>query len=199
MASSRLAASDTKLNRRIPTSRYGASASATASGGPHGTYRSNRSKGSAYAASTTRLTRSLRAVRCALARVDPAQLELARIVAADADAEREPSGGEQRDRGELAGDDRRVTQRDQVHAGLHGHMRMRGQQRGRLDRAVGAVTVGEADVVADGQVVDAGVDSMRGELPEPTGPGTEVLLAEHDADPDGVGGDPGHHRAYRET
>jgi hypothetical protein len=92
-----------------------------------------------------------------------------------------------------------VTQRDQVHTGLHGQTRMRGQQRGRLDQAVGAVTVGEADVIADGQVVDAGVDSMRGELPEPTGPGTEVLLAEHDADPDGVGGDPGHHRAYRET
>jgi hypothetical protein len=108
----------------------------------------------------TQLTRSLRAVRCARARVDPAQLELARIVAADADAEREPSGGEQRDRGELAGDDRRVTQRDQVHAGLHGQSRMRGQERDRLDQAVGAVTFGEADVITNGQVVDAGVDGM---------------------------------------
>ena len=77
-------------------------------------------------------------------------------------------GSEQRDRGELASHDRRVTQRHQVHTGLHRQTRVCGQERGRLDQAVGAVAVGEADVVADGQVVDAGVDARARRAP-PTG------------------------------
>ena len=89
----------------------------------------------------------------ALTGVDPAQLELTRIVAAHADPEREPARREQRDRCELTRDDRRMAQREQVHPGLHRDVRVRRQQRGRLDQAVSAVPVREADVVADRKVI----------------------------------------------
>ena len=91
--------------------------------------------------------------RAALAGIDPAQLELARIVATHADAEREPARRQQRDRRELSRHDRGMAQGQQVHPGLHRDARVGRQQRGRLDQAVSAVTVGKADVVADGEVI----------------------------------------------
>ena len=64
--------------------------------------------------------------------------------------------------------------------------RVGGQERGRLDQAIGAVAIGEADVVADGQVIDAGCYGVLGELVQAAGPRAEVVLAQDDPDPDGV-------------
>ena len=54
------------------------------------------------------------------ARVDAADLELVRIVAAEPDSEHEPPGCELRERGDLAGHRDRMTQREQVHRRVHG-------------------------------------------------------------------------------
>ena len=77
------------------------------------------------------------------------------IVPAHADPEGEPARGEQSDRGELTRDDRGMAQGDEIDARLHGHVRIGREERRGLDQAVRPVTVGEADVVADGQVVDS--------------------------------------------
>ena len=121
-------------------------------------------------------------------RVDAAQLELVRVIATDADPEREPSGRDQRDRRELTGDGRRVAESQQVDPGLNGQGRMGGQQRTRLDQPVNPVTAGEADVVADGEVVDAGVGCGGSQLAEPAAPVAQILLSQNDADSDAIVG-----------
>ena len=123
-----------------------------------------------------------------LAGIDPAQLELSRIVAADADAEREPPGASMRDRGQLARDNGRVTKGEQIDAGLHRQAGVRREQRRRLDQPVRAVAVGEADMVAHGEVIDARRDRPLRELGQPARPGDQVLLAKDDPHPDGVAG-----------
>ena len=107
-----------------------------------------------------------------------------RIVPAHADAEGEPARGEQSDRGELTRDDRGMAQGEEIDARLHGHARIGREERRGLDQAVRPMTVGEADVVADGQVVDPGRHRARGELVQPAGPGAEVLLTKDDPDAD---------------
>ena len=57
-----------------------------------------------------------------------------------------------------------MAQPDEVDAGLHRHARVGGQQRGGLNQAVGAVAVREADMVADGQVIDSSRNGVLGEL-----------------------------------
>ena len=109
-------------------------------------------------------------------------IELAGIVAADPDPEREPPGGERAERRDLTGDRGRVAKRDHVDAGFDRHRLVRAEQRRRLDEAVGAAAGGEADVVADRDVVDAGGGDAVGQLGQPSGVGFDVLLAEHDAE-----------------
>ena len=80
-----------------------------------------------------------------------------------------------------------MAQRKQVHPGLHRDARMGRQQRGRLDQAVGAVAVGEADVVADGEVIHTRRHRALGELVQPARPGAQILLAQDDPDLDRAG------------
>jgi hypothetical protein len=54
------------------------------------------------------------------------------------------------------------------------------QQRGGLDQAVDTVAAGEADVVANGDVIEAGGGDRLGELGEAALPVAEILLAQHD-------------------
>jgi len=74
----------------------------------------------------------------------------------------------------------------QVHPGLYRDARMSRQQRGRLDQPISTVAVGEADVVADREVIHAGRDGTPGELVQPARPGAQVLLAQNDPDLDRV-------------
>ena len=79
------------------------------------------------------------------------------VLAADPDAEREPTGRELRDRRELAGDGNRVAQRQQVEPDVHRQLSLSGEQGGRGDQPVRARSDEEAHVIADAQVVDARV------------------------------------------
>ncbi len=119
--------------------------------------------------------------RAAGSRVDAAELELARIVTAHADPQGEPARSDHRDRRELARDRRGVAQGEQVDAGLDRQRRMCGQQRRRLDQAVYSVTSSEADVVADGYVIDAGRRDGCGQLRQPAAPPAKIGLPQDDA------------------
>ncbi len=112
--------------------------------------------------------------RAARARVHPAQLELAPIVAAHADPEGAPTRSDERQGRQLPGHDRGVTKREQVYPGLRGHGRMRREQRGRLDQPIRAVATGEAHVVAHDQVVQPRFDREAGEVTETPLPGEQV-------------------------
>ena len=58
---------------------------------------------------------------------------------------------------------------------------MGGQERSCLDQPIRAVAVGEADVVADGQVIDARRHGALGELVQAAPDhGAEILLAQDD-------------------
>ena len=65
---------------------------------------------------------------------------------------------------------------------------MGGEQRHRLDEAVGTVAAAEADVVADGQVVDPRVGGRARELSEPAAVCEQVGFPEDEADADVFGG-----------
>ena len=69
------------------------------------------------------------------------------VLAADADAEDEPAGGDPGQVGELAGDQDGVAERQEVHAAMDGQRGVKHEQRGGLDQAVEAHAA-EADVVA---------------------------------------------------
>ena len=58
-------------------------------------------------------------------RVHAADLDLVGVLAADPDAQREPAGCELRERGELAGDRNRMTQRQQVERDVHRQVGLR--------------------------------------------------------------------------
>ena len=120
----------------------------------------------------------------ARAGVDAAQLELARIVAADADPEREAAGGEHGDRGERPRDRCGVADAQQVDAGLDRERGVGGEQRHRLDEAVGTVAAAEADVVTDGQVIDPRRGRRARELSEPAAIDEQVGFPEDEADAD---------------
>jgi hypothetical protein len=116
---------------------------------------------------------------CALrARVDAAQLQLAPIVSAHSDPEAEAARGDQRQGRQLPGDDGGMTERQQIHRGLHGYRRMRRQERRRLDKSVGAVAAGEAHVVAHRQMVQSGVDRQTGQAIKAPLPIEQVALAQ---------------------
>ena len=81
---------------------------------------------------------------------------------------------------ELARDDSRVAQGEQVDAGLHRQRGMGAEQRRRLDEPVGAVAAGERDVVADGHVVEARAgDDRRAARPRRPAVRAQVAVAEH--------------------
>ena len=62
---------------------------------------------------------------------------------------------------------------------------MGGQKRSRLDQAIRAVAVGEADVVAHRQVIDTRRHGALGEFVQAARPGAEILLAQDDPHLDG--------------
>jgi len=90
------------------------------------------------------------------AHVDTAALEFVRILACDADAEREPAGREVRERRQLARHEHRVPQRQLIDADVHADAGMdAGEGRGG-DQAVDAVTTAEGHVVDAADMVEAG-------------------------------------------
>jgi hypothetical protein len=66
---------------------------------------------------------------------------------------------------------------------LHRDRRMRREQCGGLDQSIGAVTVGEADVVPHGQVVEPRPDGEVCDPAEVAPLGEEVALAQDEPDP----------------
>jgi hypothetical protein len=96
-------------------------------------------------------------------RVHPADRDFAAILAADPDAEDEPSRGDTGKVGQLAGHQDGMTQRQQVHAGVDGERRMKHRQRGGLHQPVEPHAAGETDVVAAADMVDAFVLGLRQE------------------------------------
>jgi hypothetical protein len=77
-----------------------------------------------------------------------------------------------------------MAQHEHVHPGLNRQRRVRGEQRGRLDQAVGAVAVLEAHVVADDDMVDAGLGDRRRHERQPPPVALHVVLAHDEADGD---------------
>ena len=88
-------------------------------------------------------------------RVDAGDLHLVAVLTADAHAEVHPPGGELGDARELAGDENRVAQGQQVDREVDMQGGVRTEEEGRLDETVGAVPAVEADVVARHDVVEA--------------------------------------------
>jgi hypothetical protein len=112
-------------------------------------------------------------------RVDPADLDLVRVLTAHADPEHEPAGCHQREVGQLARDRHRVAQRQEVDAGVDRQAVVEGAEHRRLEQTVDAGTDEEADVVAAADVIEprlgdrvevlagrAGVRSLQGEWRE---------------------------------
>ena len=98
-------------------------------------------------------------------------------------------GGERRRSSRAGARDRcRVADAQQVDAGLDRERGVGGEQRHRLDEAVGTVAAGEADVVADGQVVDPRRGRSARELAEPAAIGEQVGFPEDEADADAFHG-----------
>jgi hypothetical protein len=114
-----------------------------------------------------------------LKRRQPARRALARVDAADADAEPAAPRRDVGDRRELARDDGRMAQGEQVDAGLRRQRGMGTEQRSRLDVPVGAVAGGERDVVADGHVVEARAGDDRPQLRRVAAVRTQVAVTEH--------------------
>jgi hypothetical protein len=76
-----------------------------------------------------------------------------------------------------------VAQRQEVDPGLYAELGVGHEERCRLHEPVDAHAVGEADVVADRDVVEPGVRHPRGDGREPGRPvGFDVLLAQDDPD-----------------
>ena len=100
-------------------------------------------------------------------RVDAADLDLVAVLAAEPDAEREPTRRELRDRRELAGNGDRVAQWQQVHADVHGQRSLNREQGGCADQPVGTRADEEADVITDTQVVDARVGDLSERRAQP--------------------------------
>ena len=89
--------------------------------------------------------------------VDAADLDLVRVLAADPDTEREPTGCQLRDGGELTGDRHRVAQRQQVEPDVHRQVSLSGEHGGGGDQPVRPRSDEEADVIGDTEVIDARV------------------------------------------
>ena len=96
----------------------------------------------------------------ARARVDAADGVLVRVLAADADTEDQPPGREQLEVGELAGDERRMAQREQVDRHVDRDRGVGHRERRRAQETVGARADEEAHVVGGADVVETG--SRRG-------------------------------------
>jgi hypothetical protein len=93
--------------------------------------------------------------------VQAADLDLVAILAADADPEDEPPRRRLGERGELARDEHRVAERQQVDADLHAELRRRGEERRGLHEPVHPEAGVEAHVVGDEEVVEAGGGRAR--------------------------------------
>ncbi len=91
------------------------------------------------------------------ARIYSTDRKLVPVLAADTDAENEPAGSKHLDVGKLAGDECRVAQGKQVYADVHASRRVRHQDRRRADERIRTGADTEADVVADRDVVQAGI------------------------------------------
>jgi hypothetical protein len=121
----------------------------------------------------------LRCARASCLGLHAAELELARVDAADADAELQAPRRDVADRRELARDDGRMAEGEQVDAGLRRQRRMGTEQRRRLDEPVGAVAGGERDVVADGHVVEARAGDDGRQLGQAAAVRAQVDVTEH--------------------
>ena len=93
-------------------------------------------------------------------RVDPADHDLVAVLAAEPDAEREPTRRELRDRRELAGNGDGVAQWQQIQADVHRQLSLNREQGGCADQPVGTRSDEEADVITDTQMVDARVGDL---------------------------------------
>jgi hypothetical protein len=82
------------------------------------------------------------------------------VLAADPDAECEPTRRQLRDGRELSGDGDRVPEREQVHPDVDRKLGLSCEQRGGTDEAVGTCSDEEADVIADAEMVDARVGDL---------------------------------------
>jgi hypothetical protein len=101
----------------------------------------------------------------ARAGVDAADLHLVTVLATDADAQGQPARRDLRDRRQHPRHHHGVTQREQVDRHVHREAGLHREQRRRVHQAVEPDTDVERHVVADGEVVDAGlgrVGEVRG-------------------------------------
>ena len=114
-------------------------------------------------------------------RVDPAVGDLAPVFAGHPDAERQPPGRQLADRGELAGRQHRMAQREQVHADQHREPAP-AQRGGRGGEPVEAGAVVKADMIADAYVVQAGLLDQAQQRPAPGGIGDHQAVVHRDAD-----------------
>jgi hypothetical protein len=73
-----------------------------------------------------------------------------------------------------------MPQGEQVNARLHAQGWVAREQRGGLHQTVDAVAAREADVVADGDVVEAGTANELGQVREPASPGSHIGFSQDD-------------------
>ena len=83
------------------------------------------------------------------------------ILTADADAQDEATRRERRDRRQLSRHRYRMTQREQVHVGVDGELRMQREQERRLHESVDPESAEERDVVTDDEVVETRRDLVH--------------------------------------
>jgi hypothetical protein len=118
----------------------------------------------------------------ALVGVDLADLELVRVLAADADAEDQPRGRQLGDGRELARDQDRVPEGEQVDPGLDDQAVVGRQQRRGLDQPVGTAAVVEGDVVAHHHAVEPGAVDPVQQPGQPAGVLVQVVRMEEEGD-----------------
>jgi hypothetical protein len=94
-------------------------------------------------------------------RVHPADRDFVAVLTAYPHAEDEPARSDPGEVGQLAGHQDGMTQRQQVHAGVHGQRRVKHRQRGGLHEPVEPQAAEETDVVAAADMVQACLLGLR--------------------------------------